>query len=120
MNCRGIVRELSNYLDEALDASLRQSLNSSGALRRLPSAGGHHKKDHPNLLQFGSAASFRGCAQPPARCFAQAPWPPQRLSSTRFIFAPEVHPLAHISLERQLINAASSRYVLNRNAVGLE
>lgn len=26
MNCRGVVRELSNYLDEALDNSLRQSL----------------------------------------------------------------------------------------------
>jgi anti-sigma factor RsiW len=26
MNCRGVVRELSNYLDEAIDATLRQSI----------------------------------------------------------------------------------------------
>lgn len=26
MNCRGVVRELSNYLDDALDTNLRHSL----------------------------------------------------------------------------------------------
>ena len=26
MNCRGVVKELSNYLDEAMDSGLRQSL----------------------------------------------------------------------------------------------
>lgn len=26
MNCKGVVRELSNYLDEAMDLGLRQSL----------------------------------------------------------------------------------------------